>query len=218
MAEQLKETKAQKVERLKHDKNAWEHLDEIRDFARRGYKSIPPEWLATYFRSWGVYTQGDGVGAIGGTGGEGKAVPYFMVRIRVPNGLLLSDQVRTIAEAARRYARGVADITVRQNVQLHWVRIEDIPDLLDSLWGSGLTTIGACGDDTRNITGCPLAGVDVDEINPALAQRIRAELELMFGTDYEPWLRWLGSVRTLFFSRHIGPRSPEACASSDRKP
>jgi len=164
MSEVLKETKAQKVERLKRAKNAWERLDEIRDFARRGFDSIPPEWLATYFRFWGVYTQGDGAGAIGGTGGEGKAIPYFMVRIRIPNGLLLSHQARTIASAIEKYARGVADLTVRQNIQLHWVKIEELPDLLDQLWRAGLTTMGSCGDDTRNITGCPLAGVDADEV------------------------------------------------------
>ena len=134
MSEVLKETKAQKVERLKREKNAWERLDEIRDFARRGFDSIPPEWLATYLRFWGVYTQGDGAGAIGGTGGEGKAIPYFMVRIRIPNGLLLSHQARTIASAIEKYARGVADLTVRQNIQLHWVKIEELPDLLDQLW------------------------------------------------------------------------------------
>ena len=62
MAE-VKETKAQRVERLKQAKNAWEHFDEIRAFARNGYASIPPEWFGTYFRSWGVYTQGDGAGS-----------------------------------------------------------------------------------------------------------------------------------------------------------
>jgi hypothetical protein len=110
-----------------------------------------------------VYTQGDGIGAVGGKGGEGKAVPYFMVRIRIPNGQLFSHQLRTIAGFAER-ARGQADITVRENFQLHWVPIEDLPDLLESLWRSGLTSMGTCGDVTRNITGCPLAGVDADEL------------------------------------------------------
>jgi sulfite reductase (ferredoxin) len=159
-----KETKAQRVERLKREKNPWEGLDEIRRFARQGFSSIPPEWIGTYFRWWGVYTQGDGAGVIGGKNGEGKALPYFMVRIRVPNGLLESHQLRTIADVTARYARGTADLTVRQNVQLHWVTIEALPEVLDALWGAGLTTKGSCGDDTRNITGCPLAGVDADEI------------------------------------------------------
>ncbi len=164
MAEQPKETKAQKVERLKRELNPWERLDEIREFARKGHGSIPAEWLSTYFRFWGIYTQGDGAGAIGGKGGEGLAMPFFMVRIRIPNGFLSSDQARTIAGLSARYGRGVVDITVRQNIQLHWVRIEELPDVIEQLWRCGLNTLGACGDVTRNITGCPLAGVDGDEV------------------------------------------------------
>src|SRR5260370_32253474 len=104
MANPVKETKAQRVERLKREKNPWEGLDEIRRFAREGFGSIPLEWLGTYFRWWGVYTQGDGAGVVGGKGGEGKAVPFFMVRVRIPNGLLTSDQVRTIADLTRPFA------------------------------------------------------------------------------------------------------------------
>lgn len=158
------ETKAQRVERLKRQKNPWEALDELREFAPKGFDAIPPEWLATYLRWWGVYTQGDGGGVLSGKGGEGKAAPYFMVRIRVTNGLLLAHQVRTIADLVDRYANGSADITVRQNIQLHWVTIENLPEILESLWRVGLTTMGSCGDDTRNITGCPLAGIDASEI------------------------------------------------------
>src|SRR5579863_3947213 len=160
---EIRETKAQRVERLKRAKNAWECLDEIRGFARQGHDSIPPEWLGTYFRSWGIYTQGDGNGVIGGAGGEGKATAYFMVRIRIPNGILRSSQVRAVADIAERHARGVADITVRQNIQLHWVTIESLPDVLETLWRADLTTTGACGDVVRNITGCPLAGLDAHE-------------------------------------------------------
>ncbi len=162
-----KETKAQRAERLKRELNPWEHLGEIRRFAREGYPSIPAAWLNTYFRWWGVYTQGDGIGAVGGKSGEGKAVPYFMVRIRIPNGQLFSHQLRAIARFAARSARGQADITVRENIQLHWVAIEDLPELFENLWRAGLTTMGTCGDVTRNITGCPLAGVDADEVADA---------------------------------------------------
>ena len=184
MSQEIKETKAQRIERLKREKNAWECLDEIRSFARDGYQSIPPEWLTTYFRPWGVYTQGDGAGATGGSGGEGKSVPHFMVRIRVPNGLVLSHQLRTIAKVADRYARGVADLTVRQNVQLHWVTIENLPDLLENLWRCGLTTMGSCGDDTRNITGCPLAGLDQDEICDASPLVLKATRQLVGNADF----------------------------------
>jgi sulfite reductase (ferredoxin) len=178
------ESKTERVERLKREKNPWECLDEVRSFARGGYGSIPPEWLGTYFRWWGVYTQGDGAGAVGGTGGEGKSVPYFMARIRIPNGLLRSHQLRAIAEVAQRHARGVADITVRQNVQLHWLSIESLPDALDTLWSAGLTTMGSCGDDTRNITGCPLAGLDADEICDASHLALQANAMLNGNPDF----------------------------------
>ena len=164
MAKTDQETKTQKVERLKREKNPWKGLEEIRRFARDGFDSIPPEWLGTYFRWWGIYTQGDGAGVLGGKGGEGKAVPFFMVRIRIANGLLTSHQLRTIADLTRRFARGIADITVRQNIQLHSVTIESLPEILEALWACGLNTLAACGDVTRNITGCPVAGVDRDEI------------------------------------------------------
>jgi sulfite reductase (ferredoxin) len=161
---QTQETKAQRVERLKQSVNPWERLAEIRRFAREGYAAIPPEWLGTYFRWWGVYPQGDGAGVVAGNGGEGKALPFFMVRIRIPNGLLRSNQLRTIADLAEKYGFGVADLTVRQNIQLHWVTIETLPDVLDGLERCGLSSLASCGDVTRNITGCPLAGVDADEI------------------------------------------------------
>jgi sulfite reductase (ferredoxin) len=178
------ETKAQRVERLKRSKNAWDHFDEIQQFARTGFDSIPPEWLGTYFRSWGVYTQGDGVGVIGGKNGEGKAMPFFMVRIRIPNGLMRSEQVRTIANLAEKYGRGVADITVRQNIQLHWVTIESLPDVLQSLWNVGLTTTGACGDVARNITGCPLAGRDGEEIIDASPLALQIDRELGGNSEF----------------------------------
>ena len=175
---EVKETKAQKVERLKREKLAWDHLDEIREFARQGHASIPPEWLGTYFRSWGIYTQGDGLGVVGGKNGEGKATQYFMVRIRIPNGLLRSDQVREIAALSEEYGRGVADITTRQNVQLHWVTIENIPDLIERLQRIGLSTTGACGDVARNVTGCPVAGIDGHELIDASPFALAIDREL----------------------------------------
>jgi len=162
-----KETKAQKVERLKRSKNPWEALEEIKAFARTGRASVLPEWANLYFKWWGIYTQGDGAGAIGGQGGEGKATEYFMMRIALPNGLLRSSQLRKIADVSARYARSVVDITVRQNIQLHWLTIESIPEVMEALATEGLGPKGACGDVARNITGCPLAGVAADEIADA---------------------------------------------------
>jgi len=159
-----KETKAQRVERLKREKNPWEALAEIRGYAKQGFPAIPSEWLGTYLRWWGVYTQGDGAGVVGGQNGEGKALPYFMVRIRIANGILRAAQLRAIAELSRRFGRGVADITVRQNIQLHWVTAESLPEVLETLDQHGLTSLGACGDVVRNITGCPVAGLEAEEI------------------------------------------------------
>jgi sulfite reductase (ferredoxin) len=182
IAETVKETKAQRVERFKREKNPWECLDEIREFARQGHAAIPETWIKTYFRWWGVYTQGDGAGVLGGTGGEGKAVPYFMLRIRLGNGFLTSGQLRTIADLSEKYARGSADITTRQNIQLHWVTIEDLPDVLQALFDAGLTSRATCGDVTRNITGCPLAGLDAHEVCDASPLVFEAD-SLLAGAD-----------------------------------
>jgi sulfite reductase (ferredoxin) len=179
-AAQQTETKAQRAERLKREKNPWECLAEVREFASRGFAGIPETWLKTYFRWWGVYTQGDGAGALGGSGGEGKAVPYFMIRIRLSNGFLNSRQLRAVAGLAEKYARGIADITVRQNIQLHWVRVEDLPEILQVLFDNGLTTMSTCGDVPRNMTGCPLAGLDANELFDASPVLLQAA-ELLVG-------------------------------------
>lgn len=181
---EVKETKAQRVERLKREKNAWDHLDEIREFARQGHSSIPPEWLGTYFRSWGIYTQGDGAGVTGGKNGEGKATQYFMIRTRIPNGLLTSNQVRVLAGISEDFGRGVADITVRQNIQYHWVSIENIPDVLERLRSIGLSTTGACGDVARTVTGCPVAGIDGHEIVDASPLALAIDKELGGNREY----------------------------------
>ena len=163
----MKETKAQRMERLKREVNPWEAFDEVRRFASEGRASVLPEWASAYFKWWGIYTQGDGIGATGGVGGEGKASEYFMMRVGIPNGMLRSSQLRGIADLTRQHARNLADITTRQNIQLHWLTIESLPVLVDALTTIGLSPKGACGDVARNVTGCPLAGVAADEIADA---------------------------------------------------
>ena len=96
MSEPAVETKAQRAERLKGALNPWVAYAEIERFAREGVGAILPEWAGTYFNWWGIYTQGDGVGATGGVGGEGKATEYFMMRIGLPNGILTSEQLRVM--------------------------------------------------------------------------------------------------------------------------
>ncbi len=153
-----RETKAQRAERIKRAKNPWHMMPTLLEYARKGFESIDPDDLNVRFRWWGLYTQGDGEGVYGG------AVPKFMVRIRIPGGRLQSHQLRAIAGLVERYTPGFADLTNRQNIQLHGATIEEIPDVLFTLQKVRLSTLAACGDVTRNITGCPLAGVDADEL------------------------------------------------------
>jgi sulfite reductase (ferredoxin) len=174
----VKETNAQRAERLKREKNPWLAFDEVREFARQGRASVLPEWANLYFKWWGIYTQGDGVGATGGKGGEGITSDYFMMRIGIPNGIVSARQLRAIGELAQKYGRNLADITVRQCIQLHWLTIESLPEIVDAIYAIGLSPIGACGDVMRNVTGCPLAGVAADELVDAspLAAEISKEL------------------------------------------
>jgi sulfite reductase (ferredoxin) len=177
-----KETKAQRLERLKREQNPWEIFDDVRRFAREGRASVAPEWASVYFKWWGIYTQGDGVGAVGGKGGEGLASEYFMMRIASPNGYLTSAQLRVIADITKKHARNQADITTRQNIQLHWLTIECIPEIVDALHMVGLSPRGACGDVVRNVTGCPLAGIDAEEIADASGVAIEIARNLV-GND-----------------------------------
>jgi len=172
-----KETAAQRVERVKRERAPWSILDDIRRYAREGFESIPDEDLNIRFRHWGIYTQGDGGGV------RGDAVRYFMMRVRTPNGALTSAMVKKVAELSERYARSSLDITNRQNFQLHWLRIEDIPTVWEELASVGWTSMGSCGDNTRTVTGCPLAGVEADEI--ADTSGLAVELDRFFNGNPE---------------------------------
>ena len=121
-------------------------------YAVKGFSSIWPSDLRNRFRWHGLYTQRPEVDG------------YFMLRIRIPGGMLTAEQTRAIGSIARRFGRDVADVTDRQNVQLHWIRIEDVPQIWSELEAVGLSTTEACGDTPRNLLGCPVAGIDATEI------------------------------------------------------
>jgi len=165
------------AEQIKKDDdglNVRERIERI--FAPGGFRSIGKQDLRSRMRWYGLYTQRKQ-----GVPGErtGAAEPeeledeFFMMRIRIDGGRLTSDQLRAIAWASERHGRGVADITDRQNVQLHWIRIEDVPAIWERIEAAGLTTQEACGDTPRVVMGCPLAGVTADEVLDATPQ-IRA--------------------------------------------
>ncbi|TDC94455.1 nitrite/sulfite reductase [Saccharopolyspora aridisoli] len=164
-------------ERSKKDDNPLNVRERIENiYAHRGFDAIDPGDLRGRFRWWGLYTQrAPGIpGARTGTiEPEDLDDRYFMMRVRVDGGALTTEQLRVIGEVSQTYARDTADITDRQNIQLHWVRVEDVPTIWEKLEGVGLSTTEACGDCPRVVLGSPVAGVAADEIidaTPAIAE------------------------------------------------
>jgi sulfite reductase (ferredoxin) len=136
-------------------------------YSKYGFDSIDPADLRGRFRWYGLYTQrrpGIDGGKTAVLEPEELDDRYFMLRIRIDGGQLDHQQLTTIADISRRYARGTADVTDRQNIQLHWIEIESVPAIWDALESVGLSTTEACGDTPRVMLGCPLAGLDADEI------------------------------------------------------
>jgi len=136
-------------------------------YAHRGFDSIDPADLRGRFRWWGLYTQRkpgfDGTHT-GVLEPEELEDEFFMLRVRIDGGQLSVEQLRAIAEISRVYGRDTADITDRQNIQLHWIRVEDVPDIWRRLEEVGLSTQEACGDCPRVVLGSPVAGVSADEL------------------------------------------------------
>ncbi|HEX3516439.1 MAG TPA: nitrite/sulfite reductase, partial [Trebonia sp.] len=136
-------------------------------YAKGGFDSIDPADLRGRFRWYGLYTQrrpGIDGGKTAVLEPEELDDRYFMLRVRIDGGQLSSDQLRVISDISVRYARGTADVTDRQNVQLHWIEIESVPAIWEALEAVGLSTTEACGDTPRVILGCPLAGLAADEL------------------------------------------------------
>ncbi|MEU1041198.1 nitrite/sulfite reductase [Streptomyces sp. NPDC005551] len=136
-------------------------------YSKRGFDSIDPNDLRGRMRWWGLYTQRK-PGIDGGKTAilepEELDDKFFMLRVRIDGGRLTTAQLRVIGEISQEFARGSADITDRQNIQLHWIRIEDVPEIWNRLEAVGLSTTEACGDTPRTILGSPVAGIAEDEI------------------------------------------------------
>jgi sulfite reductase (ferredoxin) len=145
-------------------------------YAHRGFDSIDGSDLRGRFRWWGLYTQRKP----GLDGGKTATLEphelddkYFMMRVRSDGALLSADQLRVLGGVSTDFGRGTADITDRQNIQYHWIRIEDVPTIWQRLEAVGLQTQEACGDSPRGFLGSPVAGVAADEIidgTPALEE------------------------------------------------
>jgi sulfite reductase beta subunit-like hemoprotein len=154
--------KRNNVERLKRDKHPLAVVDDIPTLAEQTYVDISEEDMVR-FQWYGLYQDKPKTG-------------YFMLRIKAPSGILTPAQYRAIGELARRYGRDYTELSTRQNVQLHWLQIKDFLDVFAELDKVGLTSLGGCGDTVRNVTGCPVAGLDPDELfdcRPQLDQVVR---------------------------------------------
>ena len=134
-----------KIEALKAEKDGLDVLDDLVRFAREGWKTIADDdkerlkWVGVFHR---------------------RPTPgHFMMRIRMPNGIVTAAQVRLLGEITRESGRNVADVTTRQQVQLRWVGIEGVPEVIARLEAAGLTSLQTGMDNIRGIIGCPATGL-----------------------------------------------------------
>ena len=158
-------------ERMKQDKDGLDVIHDIYRYAKTGFASIPEDDLER-FKWYGVYRQ------------KPKDSGYFMMRTKVPGGQITAAQALKLSELADRFGHGFSDITTRQTIQMHWLRIEDIPEIFAELESVGITTSGACGDDTRNVVGCPVAGIDPDEIIDGTAALMEVNKAITNNRDF----------------------------------
>src|ERR671923_191264 len=142
--------KRNSVERLKQEKSPLGMLDELPALIAAGYENVPEEDLVR-LKWWGLYHDKPKVGT-------------FMLRVKLPSGYLTPAKLRAIGEVANTFGRGDGELSTRQNIQLHWLELAALPEVLARLDAAGLTTAGGCGDTVRNITGCPVQGIDPNEL------------------------------------------------------
>lgn len=167
-------------ERIKQESASIAVMQRVRDiYSKEGFDSIPAEDLAPRFKWIGMYTQRkpflDGMKTSTLSDAELQD-KFFMMRVRIDGGLLNARQLRVLGEISRDYARNTADFTDRQNLQLHYIRIEDVPAIWDALEDVGLNSNFGCGDVPRVVLGSPVAGIAADELidaTPAITTIIR---------------------------------------------
>jgi ferredoxin-nitrite reductase len=171
------------VERMKLDRHPLEVADAVIErYAKEGVGAIATVAGEQERLKWvGLYPQRQGGDA-------------FMMRVKVPGGRLTSDQAREIGIAADAFGEGpedspvfgnrYADITTRQTIQLHWLRIEDVPRIWERFADVGLTTVQACGDSARNVLCCPVSGVDANEVFDALPVALEISAFFTGNRDY----------------------------------
>src|SRR4249919_87035 len=138
------------VERLKREKGPLGMLDELPALIAAGYADVPEEDIVR-LKWWGLYHDKPKIGT-------------FMLRIKLAAGRLTPAQVRAIGELSVTHGKSEAELSTRQNVQLHNIRLGALPAVMAALDEAGLTSLGGCGDAVRAITGCPAVGIAHDEL------------------------------------------------------
>jgi ferredoxin-nitrite reductase len=146
------------IEQYKAEKDGLDVGPDIATFAHYGWEAIGKSDIER-LKWWGVFLRRQSEGEPG----------YFMMRIRIPNGIATSEQLRCIAGISDDLGRGIIDITTRQQLQTRWIRINDVPEIMQRLWHAGLVTLQTGMDNIRNVVGCPLAGLTPDELFDASA-------------------------------------------------
>ncbi|MCC6239572.1 MAG: nitrite/sulfite reductase [Phycisphaerales bacterium] len=141
--------KRNSIERLKNERAPHEIINDLSRLIDTGYEAIPEEDIVR-LQWWGLYHDKPKTGG-------------FMLRVKIAGGLLTAPQFRVIGQLANKHGLGHGEITTRQDVQLHSLRLESLPDVYQTLKEAGLTAAGGCGDVLRNITGCPVAGIEKNE-------------------------------------------------------
>jgi ferredoxin-nitrite reductase len=149
-------------EKMKLEKDGLDVVHDIYRYAKTGFASISDDDFDR-MKWYGVYRQ------------KPKDSGYFMMRLRLPGGQINGAQAKTISALADRYAHGFCDITTRMTIQYHWLTIEDIPAIFSELQAIGVVTMGACGDIPRNVVGCPVAGLDHEEIIDATPEMLAVD-------------------------------------------
>src|SRR5918999_355682 len=138
------------VERLKHEKGGLEVIRDLPAMIEAGYEAVPEEDFVR-MQWYGLYHDKPKLG-------------YFMMRVKIPGGILSPEELRVIGDISQRFGRGFGELTTRQNIQLHWLELARLPEVFAHLDAAGITTAGGCGDTVRNITGCPVQGLDPGEL------------------------------------------------------
>jgi len=147
------------VERLKREKHPYDVLNDIPRFIEMSYEDIPEEDILR-LQWYGLYHDKPKIG-------------NFMMRVKIPNGTLSAAQLRAVGEISRKYGENSGELTTRQCVQIHWIHMAALPSIFEELAQVGLTTAGGCGDNLRNITGCPVAGLEPGEtfdVTPTISE------------------------------------------------